>query len=210
MAELITNYREMIAAKQVEYDVSQTRYQGLYNRFIKRCMDLVLASVLLIFLLPLFLIISICILSETGFPIFYRAQRGGYHGKPFLIFKFRSMVKNADQIGGGTTAHNDSRITNIGRFLRRTKFDEIAQLINVIKGEMSFVGPRPELLQYTRQYNGDEKYILEVRPGITDYSSLALINLNEIVGDEDPDTVYEQYILATKTNTASNMPPKLL
>ena len=108
------------------------------------------------------------------------------------------MVKNADQIGGGTTADHDPRITRVGRFLRKTKLDETANLFNILLGTMSFVGPRPELLQYTTQYQGQEKEILEVRPGITDYSSLAFINLDEIVGSDDPDTMYEKLVLKKK------------
>jgi lipopolysaccharide/colanic/teichoic acid biosynthesis glycosyltransferase len=108
------------------------------------------------------------------------------------------MVKNADKIGGGTTALNDSRITKIGKFLRKTKLDEIPQLINIIKGEMSFVGPRPELLRYTSQYEGLEEYILKVRPGITDFSSIEFINLDEVVGGENADEMYEKYVLKRK------------
>lgn len=108
------------------------------------------------------------------------------------------MVKNADKIGGGTTALNDSRITKIGNFLRKTKLDETANLINIIRGEMSFIGPRPELIRYTEKYDGVEKYIFEVRPGITDYSSDVFINLDEIVGSENADEMYEKYVLANK------------
>jgi lipopolysaccharide/colanic/teichoic acid biosynthesis glycosyltransferase len=108
------------------------------------------------------------------------------------------MVKDADKIGGGTTALNDSRITKVGHFLRKTKLDEIPQLINIIKGEMSFIGPRPELIRYTTQYEGLEKYILKVRPGITDFSSIEFINLDEIVGGENADEMYEKYVLKRK------------
>ena len=108
------------------------------------------------------------------------------------------MVRNADQIGGGTPAEHDPRITRVGRFLRKTKLDETANLINILRGTMSFIGPRPELLRYTRRYEGDEKEILEVRPGITDYSSLACINLDEIAGSDDPDGVYEKRVLKKK------------
>lgn len=108
------------------------------------------------------------------------------------------MVWNADKIGGGTTALNDSRITRVGNFLRKTKADEFANLLSIIKGNMSFIGPRPELLQYTDNYSGVEKYILEVRPGITDYSSIEFINLDEIVGNENADEYYEKYVLKKK------------
>lgn len=108
------------------------------------------------------------------------------------------MVKNADQIGGGTTAAHDPRITRAGRILRKTKLDETANLLNILLGSMSFIGPRPELLCYTEKYRGDEKKILQVRPGITDYSSLEFINLDEIVGSDDPDAMYEKLVLKKK------------
>ena len=108
------------------------------------------------------------------------------------------MVKNADKIGGGTTALHDPRITKVGNFLRKTKLDEIPQLFNIIGGSMSFIGPRPELLRYTDQYEGEEKLILEVRPGITDFSSIEFINLDEIVGQGDADEMYEKYVLKKK------------
>lgn len=108
------------------------------------------------------------------------------------------MVKNADQIGGGTTSLHDPRITKIGNFLRKTKMDEIPQLGQVLLGKMSLVGPRPELLQYVNQYQGEELDILQVRPGITDYSSVEFINLDEIVGDTNADEMYEKYVLKKK------------
>lgn len=173
-------------------------YKGIYNRFFKRLLDLVFAFVFLLILIPFYLIISIFIIIESGMPVLYKAERGGYKGKTFKIYKFRTMVKDADKIGGGTTALNDSRITKVGKFLRKTKLDEIAQLINIIKGDMSFVGPRPELIQYTSQYEDDEKLIFKVRPGITDYSSIKFINLDEMVGNQNADEYYEKYILKEK------------
>jgi lipopolysaccharide/colanic/teichoic acid biosynthesis glycosyltransferase len=174
------------------------KVNSIYNRIFKRLFDLIIAIILFILLLPVFLFISILIILDSGFPVFYKAYRGGFNDKPFKIYKFRTMIKNADKIGGGTTALNDSRITRIGKILRKTKLDEIPQLINIIKGEMSFIGPRPELLKYTSQYDNIEKYILKVRPGITDFSSLEFINLDEIVGDKNADEVYEKYVLPKK------------
>ena len=175
-----------------------TGYNSFYNRVIKRVFDFVLALVLTVILLPIIIIVGILIIIDDGLPVFYRAQRGGYKNKPFTIFKFRTMVKNADKIGGGTTALNDNRITKIGNILRKTKIDEFANLFNILRGEMSFIGPRPELLQYTDQYEGVEKYIFEVRPGITDFSSDFFINLDEIVGGENADEMYEKYVLKNK------------
>lgn len=173
-------------------------YDGIYNRYGKRVIDMVLALPFLVIALPLYLIIGIAIIVEDGGPVFYRPLRGGYKDKPFRIFKFRTMVKNADKIGGGTTAMHDPRITKVGGFLRKTKLDETANLINIILGTMSFIGPRPELLQYTEKYQGDEKEILEVRPGVTDFSSIEFINLDEIVGSGNADEMYEKYVLKKK------------
>ena len=173
-------------------------YLGVYNRFTKRILDLLLALVFLVFAIPMYLFIGAAILLEDGRPLFYRPLRGGYKGKPFRIFKFRTMVKNADQIGGGTTALNDPRITRVGQFLRKTKLDETANLLNILRGTMSFIGPRPELLRYTEQYSPEEQAILMVRPGVTDYSSIEFINLDEIVGTENADEMYEKYVLKRK------------
>lgn len=173
-------------------------YEGIYNRYIKRIIGILLALPFLVVAIPIYVIISIAIIAEDGRPVFYRPLRGGYKNKPFRIFKFRTMVKNADKIGGGTTAMHDPRITKVGGFLRKTKLDETANLINIILGTMSFVGPRPELLQYTEKYEGLEKEILEVRPGVTDFSSIEFINLDEIVGSGNADEMYEKYVLKKK------------
>lgn len=171
---------------------------SIYNHYVKRIIGLVLASILLIILSPVYLIIAAAILGDNGFPVFYRPYRGGYLGKPFRIFKFRTMVKDADKVGGDTTALNDKRITRVGQVLRRTKLDEIPQLLNIIRGEMSFVGPRPELLRYTEVYTNEEKNILNVRPGITDFSSVEFVNLDKIVGCENADDNYEKFVLKKK------------
>ena len=173
-------------------------YKSIYNRVFKRWLGFLLAFLLLLVLGPFYLLISLAVLIEDGSPVFYRPQRGGYHNNPFRIFKFRSMINNADKVGGGTTALNDPRITKVGNFLRKTKLDEIPQLFNIIGGTMSFIGPRPELLRYTDQYDGEEKLIFEVRPGITDYSSIEFINLDEIVGQGNADEMYEKYVLKKK------------
>ena len=114
------------------------------------------------------------------------------------MYKFRTMVENADQIGGGSTGKNDPRITRVGLFLRRYKLDELPQLLNVVKGDMSLVGPRPELPMYTSLYEGDQLLILTVKPGITDYASLEYRQLDEALGDEDPDSVYEERVMPIK------------
>ncbi len=173
-------------------------YDGTYNRYIKPIIGSFITGVALLILWPIYLVIIIAIAVEDGFPVFYRAERGGYRNRPFRICKFRSMVKDADKIGGGTTALHDPRITKVGNFLRKTKLDEIPQLGQVFLGKMSLIGPRPELLRYVNQYAGEEKDILQVRPGITDYSSVEFINLDEIVGGENADEMYEMYVLKRK------------
>lgn len=173
-------------------------YNSFYNRMLKPIIGFILALILFLLLWPIYLIIAIAVAIESGFPVLYSPLRGGYKQKPFHIYKFRSMVKNADKIGGGTTALHDPRITKVGNFLRKTKLDEIPQLFNILQGNMSFIGPRPELLRYTDKYEGEEKLILEVRPGITDYSSIEFINLDEIVGSSNADEMFEKYVLKKK------------
>lgn len=177
--------------------MTKNGYESLYNRVFKRLFDIILALLFMVVLLPFYLIIAAAVVMDTGFPVFYRPLRGGYKNKPFRILKFRTMIKDADK-GSGTTALNDSRITRVGRFLRKIKLDEIPQIFNILNGSMSFIGPRPELLKYTEQYVGEEKLILEVRPGITDFSSIEFINLDEIVGEENPEEMYEKYVLKKK------------
>lgn len=111
-------------------------------------------------------------------------------GNPFRIFKFRTMVVDAEKIGGPSTALNDPRLTRIGKFLRKYKIDELPQLINILTGEMSFVGPRPQVEKYTKLYNDEEQIILSVHPGLTDYASIELINLDQILGDDAVDEKY--------------------
>jgi lipopolysaccharide/colanic/teichoic acid biosynthesis glycosyltransferase len=108
------------------------------------------------------------------------------------------MIKDADKVGGGTTALHDPRITKVGNVLRKTKLDEIPQIAQVFLGRMCLIGPRPELLKYYSEYSGEEKDILQVRPGITDFSSIEFINLDEIVGGENADEMYEKYVLKKK------------
>lgn len=174
------------------------RVNGLYNRVFKRCIDLVLALILFIVCIPFCLVITVAISLGDGFPVLYKAPRGGYHNKTFRICKFRSMVKDADKIGGYTTAFHDPRVTKVGAVLRKSKLDEIPQLINILWGEMSFVGPRPEVLEYVGRFTGLEKYILEVRPGITDYSSVKFANLDELVGEKNADEFFQREILGQK------------
>jgi lipopolysaccharide/colanic/teichoic acid biosynthesis glycosyltransferase len=151
----------------------------------------------IIFLSPILLFIAVSVKFTSEGTILYRGERSGLFGKSFNILKFRTMVMNAD-LGAGTTSRNDKRITYVGNILRRYKLDELPQLINVFFGDMSFVGPRPELQKYTNQYQGEEKLILSVRPGITDFSSVKFSNLNELIDDDNPDASFEKKILSEK------------
>lgn len=139
---------------------------------LKRLFDLTLAAAGLTVLSPLLLTFAIWIKLDSPGPVFYRGVRAGKNFKPFRIYKFRSMVTNAEQIGGPSTPGDDSRVTKSGRFLRRFKLDELSQLINVVKGEMSLVGPRPEVMEYALLYTSEEKIVYSIKPGMTDYASL--------------------------------------
>ena len=174
------------------------RYESFYNKIVKRYLDFILAFGFIVLLSPVLIVISLINLIASGKPIIYKADRSAYNGGKFKIYKFRTMMKNADKIGGGTTSFNDPRITKVGKILRKTKLDELPQLFNILKGEMSFIGPRPELLKYTDMYSAEEKIILKVRPGLSDYSSLKFINLDEVVGESNADDVFEQKVLPHK------------
>jgi len=158
---------------------------------IKRLFDIAFSSIGLFASVPFLMVIAGLIkIEDPRGPIFYRGLRIGRYGKPFRIYKFRTMSVNAEEVGGPSTALNDPRLTRVGKFLRKYKLDEIPQLINILLGEMSFVGPRPQVEQYTRLYNDEEKVILSVRPGLTDYASVKFLNLDEILGDGDVDEKY--------------------
>lgn len=166
---------------------------------MKRLFDIAASGLGLLALGPILILLAILIKLEDGGPVFYRGERVGRHGSGFRIFKFRTMVVHADRIGGPSASDSDPRITRIGRTLRRYKLDELPQLINVLKGEMSLVGPRPEVRHYTDQFTQEEQAILSVRPGITDWASIW--NADEgalLAGAEDPEQVYATRIRPTK------------
>jgi lipopolysaccharide/colanic/teichoic acid biosynthesis glycosyltransferase len=143
--------------------------------------------------------IAFAIKMTSPGPVFYRGTRTGLGGRPFRIFKFRTMIVDADRIGGASTALNDPRVTRIGHLLRRYKLDELPQLMNVLIGDMSIVGPRPEVPLYTDQYEGEELLILSVRPGITDYASLHFLHQEDILGTTDPDRMFVEKVQPLKT-----------
>ena len=165
----------------------------------KRTYDTVFSFIGLIAAFPLLFLIALLIKLDSAGPVFYRGVRVGYKGKQFRLYKFRSMIVNAEQIGGSSTADDDPRLTKVGRFLRKHKLDELPQLINVLKGDMSFVGPRPEVQHYVDLFTEQERLILSVRPGITDLASLWNSDEGAILaGSPDPDKAYMEKIRPEK------------
>lgn len=171
---------------------------------IKRFFDIILSFLGLTITFPLLLVISFLIKRDDPGPVFYRGKRVGKNGKEFKIFKFRTMVQNADKIGGPSTAGDDPRLTKIGKFLRKYNLDELSQLINVLKGEMSIVGPRPEVPQEVKTFEEETKrIILSVRPGMTDLATLENIHEEEILrGSKDPHATYQKLIKPKKLKLA--------
>lgn len=166
---------------------------------IKRAFDLLVATLLLIFLAPLFLLFIIIIRVGSNGPAFYLQTRVGLHGKDFKIFKFRTMYTGSDKKGLLTVGGKDQRITPAGVFLRKYKLDELPQLINVFIGDMSLVGPRPEVRKYVDLYKDEQLRVLDVKPGITDYASIEYSNENELLaGADDPEKEYINTIMPAK------------
>jgi lipopolysaccharide/colanic/teichoic acid biosynthesis glycosyltransferase len=165
---------------------------------ITRIFDILASFIGLLLLSPLFALVALALKLDSAGPVFYRAQRVGRNGVPFRLYKFRSMVVDADKRGPGITATGDARITRVGRFLRRTKIDELPQLINVLKGEMSLVGPRPEDPRYVALYTPEQRRVLAVRPGITSAASLAYRHEEQLLAGEDWETVYRTRVLPDK------------
>lgn len=166
---------------------------------IKQIFDFFCSLLGIIIFSPTLLIISILIKIDSPGPVVYRSTRIGKNEKPFKLYKFRSLVVNADKIGGPSTSEDDPRLTKIGKLLRKYKLDELPQLFNVVKGEMSLVGPRPEVPKYAKLYKDEEKIIFDVKPGITDLASLW--NSNEGVllnGSKDPEKEYLEKIRPEK------------
>lgn len=168
---------------------------------IKRFIDVLTAGLGLIVLTPFFLIIAILIKSTSKGSVFYKQARVGKGGSLFKLFKFRTMQIGADKATAITVGQRDPRITTIGYYLRKFKLDELPQLINVLAGEMSLVGPRPELEKFVKLYNDQQRKVLSVKPGITDYASIQFRNENEMLdGKADPIDFYIREILPIKLN----------
>ena len=148
---------------------------------------------------PIFVLIALVIKLEDGGPVFFRQERVGWRGRPFRIWKFRTMVVGAEKLGRPLTVGKDPRITRVGHWLRKTKLDELPQLINVLCGEMSLVGPRPEVPRYVDLYSTDQRRVLELKPGITDPASIIFRNESEVLAQvEDPERYYLEVVMPEK------------
>lgn len=166
---------------------------------IKRIFDIFFSFSGLIILSPLFIILAIIIISESRGGVFFRQKRVGENSKIFRIFKFRSMYSGSDKKHRLTVGSGDSRITKSGKFIRKYKLDEIPQLINVLLGDMSLVGPRPEVPEYVKLYNDEQKQVLKVKPGITDYASIEYSDENELLAKaDDVERMYVEEIMPAK------------
>lgn len=165
---------------------------------LSRGVDLIASSLGLLVLAPIFLIIGLVIKLTSAGPVFHRAERVGQGGRLFRLYKFRSMYLEADRLGPGITVRDDPRITPIGRFLRRTKLDELPQLLNVFLGQMSLVGPRPEDPRYVALYSPEQCLVLTAKPGITSPASLFYRDEERLLKDADWETIYQHDILPHK------------
>jgi lipopolysaccharide/colanic/teichoic acid biosynthesis glycosyltransferase len=169
------------------------------HKILIRFFDVLFSLLGLIILSPVFFVIAICISIDSGGGIFYRQSRVGKGNKDFRLFKFRTMKIGSEQKGLLTVGDKDSRITQVGFFLRKHKLDELPQLLNVLKGEMSLVGPRPEVRKYVSLYSAEQRRVLEVKPGITDFASIEYSDENErLAKTVSPEQVYINEIMPEK------------
>jgi len=168
-------------------------------KFEKRLFDILVSAIGLLVLWPAFLVIAALIKLEDGGPVFYRQERIGYKGRRFKMWKFRTMVVNAEKLGKSLTIGKDPRITRVGYWLRKYKLDELPQLLNVLSGEMSLVGPRPEVPQYVALYSPDQRRVLDLVPGITDPASIRFANEAELLAEAtDPEKFYIDHVMPEK------------
>lgn len=178
------------------YDILKKRK---FSLFLKRTFDVVVSLLMLIVLSPIFLILAIAIKIDSHGPVFYRQERVTQYGKKFRIFKFRTMVANADKIGTQVTVNNDARITKVGEFLRKTRLDEISQLIDVLRGTMTFVGTRPEAVRYVEAYTAEMKATLLLPAGVTSEASIYYKDEAKLLADaENADEIYINVVLPEK------------
>lgn len=166
---------------------------------MKRIIDIFASAFMLILLFPFGLVIALLIACDSRGGVFYRQSRVGRYNRDFTLYKFRTMRTDADRLGLLTVGARDPRVTRVGYYLRKYKIDELPQLLNILSGDMSFVGPRPEVRKYVDLYNNEQKKVLSVRPGLTDYASIAYINENEILEKaDDKEQTYINEIMPEK------------
>ncbi len=166
---------------------------------LKRIFDLLSSLTVFLLLLPITLLIALLIIADSKGGVFYKQERIGKNGKPFLLWKFRTMSVNADQLGLITVGGRDPRVTRVGYYLRKYKLDELPQLINIMLNDMSVVGPRPEVKKYVDLYTKKQQQVLQVKPGLTDLASLNYLNENELLGKaKNPEKTYIEEIMPAK------------
>ncbi|WP_244834594.1 sugar transferase [Clostridium sp. BJN0001] len=170
-----------------------------FNEILKRIFDIFFSAVGILVLSPILIIISILIKIGSDGPVFFKQIRVGKNEKNFKILKFRTMIVDAEKVGKQITVGDDNRITGVGKFLRKYKIDELPQLFNVLIGDMSLVGPRPEVPRYVKMYNKEQKKVFKVRPGITDLASLRYKDENDLLGESDnPEEFYIKKVMPDK------------
>ena len=190
---------EDMSAAQTEIDFDALIKKKRAALFFKRCFDIFASLFGLLFLALPFLVIAIAIKTSSKGPVYFRQERVGKDGKHFRIFKFRTMIVDAESKGMQITVGEDPRITKIGKFLRKTKLDELPQLINVLIGQMSFVGPRPEVPHYVELYSEYQRNVLRIKPGITELASITYKDENNVLAQsEDPEKTYIEEIMPKK------------
>jgi lipopolysaccharide/colanic/teichoic acid biosynthesis glycosyltransferase len=180
------------------YTANVYRHIARLDLALKRLVDVLGAAIGLVVLSPFLLAIGVAIKAYDGGPVFYRATRIGKDGQVFRLYKFRAMVVNADRQGPMVTTKGDARVTPIGRRLRRTKLDELPQLLNVLAGDMSLVGPRPEDPRYVALYTQQQQQVLRVRPGITSAASLIYRHEEQLLSGPDWERVYQDELMPAK------------
>jgi lipopolysaccharide/colanic/teichoic acid biosynthesis glycosyltransferase len=169
-----------------------------FQRLLKRAFDLGFTLVASLVLLPVAMLVSLIILLDSPGPILYRSFRVGRGGRKFTLYKFRTMVPQAEELGPSVTHRGDSRVTRVGRLLRRTKFDELPQVLNVLRGEMSIVGPRPELPKYVALFPEEYQELLRMRPGLTSLAQIAYRDEEDLLPDEETEAYYITQVLPRK------------
>lgn len=165
---------------------------------VKRAFDLGFTLAATVILLPVALLVALLIVLDSPGPVFYLSERVGRGGKRFLLYKFRTMIPNAHALGPSLTHRNDPRVTRLGRLLRKTKFDEFPQVINILRGEMSIVGPRPELPKYVALYSPEQREVLRMKPGLTSLAQVVYRDEEDMLPDQDTETYYVNEVLPRK------------